>query len=221
MSELVFEKNEKVQVFVDDRELKSECAKHLFSKGAVLKAQRLEVGDFIVSPRVAVERKASGDFESSVIDGRLFSQAQELCSNFERPIIAVIGEREGRVHAKALRGALISLLVDYGLPVLFFKDELELAEFIFHVGEREQLKAPKEQKVRFGKKLASLDEMQRFAVEGLPQVGPVAARKLLEQFGSVQGVFEADEDELQVVEGIGEEKAKEIRRIISAKYERK
>lgn len=218
MDELVFEKSDKPQVFIDDRELKSGCAKKLFSLGAVLLPKRLSVADFVVSQRVALERKAFGDFESSIIDGRLFAQAKEMIDNFERPMIAVVGGGEGRVHAKALRGALISLLVDYGVPVLFFDEDEELAEFIYHLAEREQLKAPKEMKVRFGKKVALLDEMQQFAVEGLPNIGPVAAKKLLEHFGSVQAVFEADEDELQEVEGVGEEKAKEIRRVVYSNY---
>ncbi|MGB9577060.1 MAG: ERCC4 domain-containing protein [Candidatus Micrarchaeia archaeon] len=218
MDELVFGESDKPIVFVDDRELKSACAKKLFLLGAVLLPKRLSVADFVVSRRVGLERKAFGDFEASIIDGRLFVQAGELAGNFERPLIAVVGGGEGRVHGKALRGAVVSLVVDYGVPVLFFGDDEELAEFIFHVAEREQLKQPREARVRVAKKASSLEELQRFVVEGLPGVGPVAAKRLLEHFGSVQGVFEADEDELQEVEGIGEEKAKEIRRVVSSRY---
>ena len=40
----------------------------------------------------------------------------------------------------------------------------------------------------------------------------------MKHFGNVERVFTATEDELMEVEGIGEKKAKEIRRVITAPY---
>ncbi|MFH0713056.1 MAG: ERCC4 domain-containing protein [Candidatus Micrarchaeota archaeon] len=205
-------------IFVDDRELKSETAKTLFKLGASLRPQRLEVSDFILSPRVAIERKTAADFEGSVIDGRLFEQVKNLLENVERPLLCVVGKEFQRLNAKAMRGVVISLVVDFSLPVLFFESEKELAEFLYHVAEKEQLKEHKEQKLRFGRKGATIAEKQQFIVESLPMVGPNAAKKLLEHFGSVEAIFKADEKALQEVDLIGKEKAKEIRNIICTKF---
>ena len=123
------------------------------------------------------------------------------------------------MNPKALRGAIISLAVDYKLPVLFFDDSKEFAEFVYALGEREQLRELREIRVRFGKKGVSLQEQQRFITESLPGVGPKNARALLEHFKTVQDVFEADVDELEDVEGIGKKKAEEIRRVLSSNYE--
>ena len=205
-------------VYVDDRELKSETAKKLFSLGAVLRPQRLDVSDFILSPRVAIERKTASDFESSVMDGRLFDQVKNLLENVERPAICVIGKEFQRLGEKPMRGVVISLMFDYGIPVMFFESETQLAEFLFHVAEREQLKDHKEQKLRFGRKGTTLEERQQFIVESLPMIGPNAAKKLLEHFGSVEAIFKADEKQLQEVALIGKEKAKEIRNVICTRY---
>jgi Fanconi anemia group M protein len=65
----------------------------------------------------------------------------------------------------------------------------------------------------------SLKEKQIFIVEGLPEVSSVLSRRLLRKFGSVFGVFNADEIELKEVEGVGEIKAKKIRDVIDSQYE--
>ena len=211
-------KTGKPLIFVDDRELKSEAAKTLFVMGASLKPQRLEVSDFILSPRVAIERKTADDFEASVLDGRLFEQVKNLLENVERPLLCIVGREFFRLSENAMRGVLISLVVDFGLPVLFFDDEKKLGQFLYHLAEREQIKEHKEQKLRFGKKGFTLSQRQQFIVESLPMIGPNAAKKLLEHFGSVEGIFKADEKALQEVDLIGKEKAKELRNIICTKY---
>jgi Fanconi anemia group M protein len=49
-------------------------------------------------------------------------------------------------------------------------------------------------------------------------VGPVTARKLLEAFDSVKGVFNASIDDLKRVSGVGDKTARNIRKIIESKY---
>ncbi len=211
-------KTGKPLIYVDDRELKSETAKTLFSLSASLRSQRLEVSDFVLSPRVAVERKTCSDFESSVMDGRLFDQVKNLLESVERPFLCVIGREFPRLGEKPMRGVVISLVIDYGLPVLFFESEREVGEFLFHVAEREQLKQHGEQKLRFGRKGFTLSQRQQFIIEGLPMIGPSAAKKLLEHFGSVEKIFTASERELQEVALIGKEKAREVRDVICTLY---
>ncbi|PIO06228.1 hypothetical protein COT29_02055 [Candidatus Micrarchaeota archaeon CG08_land_8_20_14_0_20_59_11] len=218
MQELVFPKSDKVQAYVDDRELKSDVCKALFEKGALLLPKRLDVGDFILSGRVCMERKNAADFESSIVDGRLFQQAQAMRENFASPLLALVGGDFQRLNPKALRGAFISLAVDYRIPLFFFDTDAELADFLYALGEREQLRAPQERKVQFEKRCATMADRQRLIVESLPNVGPKGAKALLRHFGSIESAFSADEDELQDVEGIGGKTAKEIREVIEAEY---
>ncbi len=219
MEEIVFDKElKKVQVFADDREVGGATFKKLLKLGAVIKPVRLLVGDFIVSERVGVERKTAADFEASIIDGRLFTQAAELKNHFECPLFALVGDDFERIHPKALRGAFIALVVDYKIPLLFFETDEELGEFLYALAEREQLLERGEKKLRFEKRLMPVREQQLFVVESLPLIGPKNARNLLAHFGSIENIVNADKKELTKVRGIGEVRAREIKKVLSAKY---
>lgn len=212
-----FEKG-RVALLLDDREAGGECAGRLRGMGAVLHERRLPVADFVCSQRVAIERKTASDFESSVIDGRLFQQARELKGNFASPLLAIVGNDFERLDKNARRGAFISLSVDCNLPVFFLETEESLADFIYAIGFREQLKPKHDEKLRFEKRVFSESESKQFVVESLPGVGPALAKQLLEHFGSVENVFTADEEELQQVPGIGGEKARAMKKLVSANY---
>ncbi len=67
--------------------------------------------------------------------------------------------------------------------------------------------------MRSGKPLGDVDR-QVFLLAGLPGVSDVLARRLLERFGSVAGAFNAPVRELAAVDGLGPQKASEIRRIL-------
>ncbi len=222
MEEIVFDKElKKVQVFVDDREAGGAALEKLLELGAIVKPVRLLVGDFILSERVCVERKTAADFESSIIDGRLFNQAGELKNHFESPLVALVGDEFQRIHPKALRGAFIALTVDYKIPLLFFATDEELGEFLYALAEREQLLERTEKKLRFEKRLMLMPEQQLFIVESLPLIGPKNARNLLTHFGSIENIVNAGESELTKVKGIGKVRAREIKKVLSTKYAQK
>ncbi|MGZ8268464.1 MAG: helix-hairpin-helix domain-containing protein [Burkholderiales bacterium] len=52
---------------------------------------------------------------------------------------------------------------------------------------------------------------QLFILQGLPGVGPQHARRLIDHFGSVEGVVTASTDELSAISGIGRHIAEKIR----------
>ncbi len=57
---------------MDTREFNSNVVKELSRKGLVVESQQLDIGDYILSDRLAVERKEVKDFLQSLMDGRLF-----------------------------------------------------------------------------------------------------------------------------------------------------
>ncbi len=219
MVALHFEKSDKVKVFADDREKGSEVCSGLKELGAVVSFSRLPIGDFVLSDRVCVERKTASDFESSVIDGRLFLQSQELKENFSSPVIAIVGKNFERLHENAVRGALIALAVDYKIPFFFFESEGELAGFVFALGFKEQLQKPREIKIQFSKKGLSLGQQQRLIVESLPTIGPKNALALLAHFKTIEEIVGASEKELQKVKGIGRKRARQIKAVLGTAFE--
>ncbi len=212
---------EKPVIFADTRETASGIIRELLNRKVILKAKQLPVGDFLVSDRLAVERKEANDFVQSIIDGRLFSQLRELKSNFEKPLLLIEGEIFGirNVSDKALRGALAAITVDFGIPVIQTRGVKDSADFIEFLAWREQFGEKREVRLRGEKHAMSLKEQQQFIVESLPGIGPVMAKNLLKHFGSVEKVFNATVEELEEVEGIGEKRAEEIRKVITGKYQ--
>lgn len=213
---------EKVKVIMDHREVPSGIVHELAQLGIEVEAHQLDVGDFILSDRVGVERKSVEDFLQSIVDKRLLVQAKQLSETFERPVLVLEGEglySRRAIHPNAIRGALAALAVDFGVSVLPTRDEKETAAVLAIIARREQTEQAREVAVRGEAKGLTLPEQQRFVVEGLPGVSAVLAERLLAHFGAVEGVMAASEEELQQVRGIGKEKAKGIRRVLSILYQ--
>ncbi len=214
--------NKKLKLIVDHREVPSGLVDELRLLGVEVDLQQLAAGDFIVSQRVGVERKSTNDFLQSLIDGRLLEQAKTLRETFERPLLILEGGElyEKRdIHPNAIRGALASIAVDLGVPIVPTKDEQDTALFLATLARREQVQEFKEVALRRKLNGLSTAENQRFVVEGLPGVSAVLAKRLLEHFGTVSRVMCAPEEELQKVNGIGKLKAKAIHDLLSAHYE--
>ena len=104
------------------------------------------------------------------------------------------------------------------MPVLTTADKDQTALLLSILWKRQE-KGAADYGLRHKPKAMTVEQRQRFLVEGLPSVGETLARNLLERFGSVRGVFNASEEELKRVSKIGDIKAAEIVRIASAPYE--
>lgn len=210
-------KEGKVVVIVDNREQNSEVVDRLLELGVEVKFAQLQVADYILSDRVAVERKAVRDFASSLMDGRLFSQAKELKEQYQIPILVVEGEglyEQPGISKNALLGALSSLAIDFCLPILQVKDATEASRLFYLIALREQTKERRMPRAREGRKPTSLYEMQVYLLSGLPFVERVTAEKLLSKFKTPAAVFNATEKDLMQVDGIGEKKARAIKEVI-------
>ena len=208
----------KLKVIVDYRE-KQEIKSELLKYDIEIEEQTLEVGDFLLSEEVCIERKTIKDFVESVIDGRLFSQTLNLKQLYSKPIIII--EKEGaieRITLNSFYGALASLISDYNIPVIITGGPSETAFLLYSIAKREQLEKKKSVKIREGVKPVSMKEIQKYILAGIPGISAILAERLLEKFGTLQRVFNADERELMEVKGIGETIAKRIREISTLDY---
>jgi len=210
------DKKEAHEITVDVREQNSDVVRELSKKDLNINVTRLSTGDYIVSQDVAVERKSVEDFLESLIDGRLFAQARSLSKEYIHPVIIIEGEglyRKRNIDDRAIYGALISLATDFKIPILPSADGKETAGLIHAMIKRKD-KKKKSGRRRPDKSTLSDRDSKLFIIEGLPNVSGTLAQRLLEHFGSVRAVFEADLEELQEVEGIGPSTAKKIIEIL-------
>ena len=124
------------------------------------------------------------------------------------------------IHPNAVRGALASLAIDFGISIIPSQDEEDTANLLYVIAKREQGEGKKEIAIRGEKKPLLLREQQRYIIESLPNVSAVLARRLLEKFESVENITKAKKKELVKTEGIGEKKAGDIRRVIKSRYDK-
>jgi Fanconi anemia group M protein len=208
------------RIIADTREVSSGIPDVLRQRADV-SIQQLPVGDYIVSGRIAVERKRAEDFLDSLVRKRLFGQIIRLKEAYEKPVLII--EDEGlfdrSVDSRAVYGAIACFLADYDLPVMRTKDRLETAAMVISLARREQLKNRREVCLRGHKPRMELHDWQRFVVEGLPSISAVLARRLLAHFGSARRVLSATAEELQEVEGIGRIKAERVCQVLDAAWE--
>jgi len=212
----IFKPEGKVVVVADYRE--REVSSHLKKLGAIVNTQPLEVGDFLASEKVAIERKSYDDFVSSIIDGRIFDQARNMKDNFEVPLLLIEGYSDREINDNALKAAVAALVLDYGVSILTSRNEYDSAKLIFWIAKKEQHLAGSGIGIRVGKKPKATAELQEFVAASIPGVSTVLAKRLLERFGSVERIFSAKEEELREVKGIGKKLASKIKKLFVAKY---
>ncbi|WP_348304551.1 DEAD/DEAH box helicase [Methanothrix sp.] len=210
---------ERDKIFVDPRE--RGMARLLEGRGLEVTLKNLEVGDYVVSDRVAIERKTAQDFVASIIDPErnLFRQIADLARSYERPVLILEGRDlySRQVSASSIQGALASVAVDYGVPIIPTEDQEDTASVITMLAARER-RAGHEPKLHGHKTARTLKEQQEYLISAIPSVGPSVARKLLRHFGSIEKVIAASKEELQEVDMVGPKIAERIRELVGEEY---
>jgi len=113
---------------------------------------------------------------------------QELYSN---------GIPDTGIHPNAIRGFLLSIILEYRTPIIFTKDSEDTAKFIFLLAKRQK----RELSLNVSKKNLNRGERMQFILEGFPGIGPKTAKKLLLHFKTLRELFSASLEELKEIIG--------------------
>ncbi|AKH96558.1 DEAD/DEAH box helicase [Halanaeroarchaeum sulfurireducens] len=217
---------ETIEIVVDQRELDADIARDLSKRSDVeTRLETLAVGDYVLSDRVAIERKTLGDFLDTLLGGdrSLFEQLGDLRTHYARPVLVLEGEgdlyTERDIHPNAIRGALASLAVDFGVSLLRTRDEDDTTALLATIAEREQAGSDREVSVHGEKTTKTMAEQQEYVVSSIADIGPVTARTLLTAFGDVESVLTADREDLLDVDGVGAVTADRIREVVASPYD--
>ena len=208
-----------LRIVVDEREKRSGIPSLLKGIGINLEIKTLPVGDYIVAPETIVERKSISDLVSSVFDGRLFDQCNRMKENFQFPIIIIEGDtneiEELIENPFVFYGAVSSVAIDFKIPIISTPNASHTAKLLVSMCSRKDVtKGP------FIKKIRKSDDPQRqqlSVLSSLPGVGEKTAIRMLEKFGTPLKVFSASSTELSKISGLGELRAKKIKKMLQAK----
>ena len=78
-----------LEVIVDMREFMSALPCVLHAAGFKVRPTTLEVGDYILTPEICVERKAIPDLIQSFASGRLITQVEAMCKYYKTPVLLI------------------------------------------------------------------------------------------------------------------------------------
>jgi len=194
------ETREKPKIIIDRHEKNSLVPSLLPRFDCDIEFQDLKVGDYLVN-NIAIERKTVPDFKSSIISKRLFFQLKEL-KQYPKSLVILEGTSQfdlyqGILHENALRGFILSVLLEHEIPILFTENEEDTARYLAVLAKKtEKVQSSLRQKIPL-----SQDEQKQFILEGFPGIGPSTAKKLMEEFKSLKGIFNTEEKELEKVLG--------------------
>ncbi|XP_037671182.1 DNA repair endonuclease XPF isoform X2 [Choloepus didactylus] len=76
-------------IVVDMREFRSELPSLIHRRGIDIEPVTLEVGDYILTPEMCVERKSISDLIGSLNNGRLYSQCISMARYYKRPVLLI------------------------------------------------------------------------------------------------------------------------------------
>jgi len=187
--------------------------------GFDLKERDLENADVVVSSRVAVAVRSVEDFIKGISDGSVFSTLAKLKHEYLHPVLIVQGTPEGdgsQAGNAAVYDALSSVLAEYHIPTLSTANSADTAGAIRSLFRQEEGRGSGGR--RTTQTTLDVPSRQMFLVQGLPNVSATLAQRLLERFGSVKGIADADVEELMQVEGIGRVIAEGIHEVLRKKF---
>jgi DNA excision repair protein ERCC-4 len=203
-------------VLVDHRERGSNIAEALVAAGLDVELTDLPVGDYVLGPGLAVERKGPADLGASIRDGRLFDQAVRLQSAFPQAVLLIEGEPRW-IAEDAWRGAVCRLVED-GVTVLHSLDAEDSAAWILRLAKRARRAAPtvRTEGPRRAPRHPSAQAEVMLSV--VPGISSTMARSLLAAFGSVEGVAAAAPHGLRDHPGIGGVRAARLAEALNGLY---
>ena len=208
----------KLRIVVDARETKSGIPDLLKGIGINLEIKTLPVGDYIVAPETVVERKTISDLVSSIFDGRLFDQCNRLKEHYKFPILLIEGDidkmEELTENPFIIYGAISSVVIDFKIPVIPTPNALHTSKLLISMCSRKDAsKGPFIKKIR---KSNDLQKQQFSMLCSLPGVGEKTAMRMLEKFGTPINVLNSSTVELSKINGLGETRAKNIKKVLQS-----
>lgn len=218
------------RIVVDERERPSGVPDFLRATGASVDFAQLAVGDYVVSPEVAVERKTVHDLVNSIYDGRLYVQCSELVKHYAKPVVVIQGDiavlkeipedvEEGKARRLAERmplalEALATVAMEFRIPIIHAPDAEQTAALLLAMankGLQSKVSGPLLKKIR---KENPFYLQQLSVLSSVPGVGDKLAARLLEKFKTPQRALTATAAELATIPGFGLARAQRVRKVL-------
>jgi DNA excision repair protein ERCC-4 len=221
------------RIVVDERERNSGIPDLLRMAGAVIDFAQLKVGDYLVSPEIAVERKTVRDLISSIYDGRLFVQCSDLVRHYQKPLLVVQGniaelaeipedvkDRDVKRLAERMPlayDALATVATEFRIPIIHTPSADQTAQLLVTLVNNSlrdgKATGPLLRKI---KKENPVYIQQLSVLSSVPGVGEKLAARMLDKFRTPKRALNASAAELSTIPGFGLSRAERVRKILDS-----
>ncbi len=215
---------EEPTIIVDSREAKTaaKIVKGLIERGAKVKTQALEKGDYILSDQCAVERKTVTDFVYTLTRRYLFEQLFGLKDAYPKSLILLEGYlpiiyKFSHVQPAAIWGAMFNLAKN-GIAIVNTKSYKESIDFLYVASRQEQILEKRAPMVHAFKKTETLSDAQVFFVASLPHIGREKATAILKSYQTPLNAFINVDNWSKTVYGLGPIISNKVKEVLSTPY---
>jgi DNA excision repair protein ERCC-4 len=220
-----------VRIVIDERERSSKIPNLLRQMGITIDFASLAVGDYIVSPETAIERKTINDLLASIYDGRLYVQCSDLIQHYSRPVVVIEGNIRDLEDLHNIRDddqfrivldriqisydALAKIALDFRIPIIHSPSAEYSSRLLLTMARRSMEEGhsigPFLKKI---KKNNPLYLQQLFVLSSLPSIGNKLAARMLKKFNTPQRALNASIADLASIQGFGTARAVRVRKIL-------
>jgi ERCC4-type nuclease len=109
-----------LKVIVDMREFRSELPSLIWKRGIDIEPVTLEVGDYILTPEICIERKSVSDLIGSLNNGRLYQQALQMTRFYKKPMLLIEFDQKQSFHLTVKKNSLFHFN-DFLFLVFFYR----------------------------------------------------------------------------------------------------
>ncbi len=218
---------EEPTIIMDSREASSakKIATGLVEKGAQVKTQMLEKGDYILSDQCAVERKTVNDFVYTLTRRYLFEQLFRLKDVYPKSLIVLEGYlpiiyKYSSIQPQAIWGAMFNLAKN-GIAIVNTGSQKETIDFLYTAARQEQVVEKRSAVVHAFKKCDTLSDAQVYFIASLPSIGREKATAILDSYQTPMNALINVDDWEKAVHGLGPVITNRVKDVINTPYKEK
>ncbi|KAG1700086.1 Fanconi anemia group M protein [Nymphon striatum] len=203
-------------VIVDSREIgaSQNIVSTLKSKYSVkITVHQLATSDYILSNRVAVDRKTYSEFCNSANKKKLIDRIRYMCELFDRPYIIIEKDRiknketERKLTRSKYLNSMLAYLAQTHIKVLY-SESSENSAYLIHSITVQELK--KGMNIKVSLELSSSQEKLCILYQSLPRISYISAVNLLNGFSSFKDICDSSVETLKSKGGLSHSRAEEV-----------
>ena len=216
--------HEQPVLIIDSREANSapKIVKGLRERGAGIRIEQLEKGDYVLSDTCAVERKTVQDFVYTLTRRYLFEQLFRLKEVYPKCLILLEGYlpviyKYSRIQPASVWGAMFSLARN-GIAMVNTTSYKETIDFLYVAAHQEQIVEKRAPTVHAFKKIDSTSDAQIYFIASLPVIGREKAIAILKSYQTPMNALINVDDWSETVHGLGPKISSKAKQVLNSTF---